>query len=360
MTRPSTLARANHTNNYTVVRKGNQSVMQHSMAALHEGEWVVDDVLMFYLRHLVSPTRAGIHSYDSHFMDHLLDVDEAGVPAGYKYNNVRRYHRRIEEDFWELSQLFIPINKGRNHWLFARVVFENKSIEIWDSLGADEDSKQFARDIRRYLYDLKHRTPGSDSYIQGAPSFGEWCEEWKCLDMTRFCPQQTNSDDCGIFTMVSITLLANGHNLTRSSYNQEVITYQQTRRRIAFMIMEEAEKEAANSPNNLVSFLTRRPGQAAAGRRIGKTSSKSSKGKKEGKQPSSTKHSIAKSPRQKVSDTALRRQRAVALKLGLKRDEKSLADGKKMEVDKVEQGGGEKKRKRKDGDRIDVKRKRSR
>ena len=158
--------------------------------------------------------------------------------------------------------------------------------------------------------------------------------------------------------MVSITLLANGLNLTRSSYNQEVITYQQTRRRIALMIMEEAEKEAENSPNTLVTFLTRLPGRAAAGRRTGKTTSKHSKGKTEGKQATSTKHSIAKCPRQKVSETALRRQRAVAAKLGLKRDEKSVADGKKMEVEKVEQGGGEKKRKRKDGDRDDVKRKR--
>ena len=152
--------------------------MQHSMAALHEGEWVVDDVLLFYLRHLVSPTRAGIQSYGhgSHFMEQLLDVDEAGVSAGYNYNNVRRYHRRIGVDFWGLSQLFIPINKDRNHWLFARVVFESKSIEMWDSLGADEDSKQFARDVRRCLYELKHKTPGSDTCVQGAPSFDEWCE----------------------------------------------------------------------------------------------------------------------------------------------------------------------------------------
>ena len=81
MTRPSPRARANHTNNFTVVRKGNQSVMQHSMAALHEGEWVVDDVLEFYLRHLVSPTREGIQCYGTHFMDALLGVDDGGTPG---------------------------------------------------------------------------------------------------------------------------------------------------------------------------------------------------------------------------------------------------------------------------------------
>jgi hypothetical protein len=282
------------------------------------------------------------------------------VSAGYKFNEVRRYHiRRLDEDIWGLSQLFIPINKNQNHWMFVRVVFEQKRIEVWDSLGADEDSRQYTRDIRRYLYDLKYRIPASESYSQNAPSFDDWKMEWTCHDMTQRSPQQTNLDDCGIFTMVSITLLANGHELTRSSYNQEVITFQQTRRRIALMIMEDAEGNAGG----ITSFLTRSSGRTAAGMRKGPPQpkrgtgkGKPSKGKAESKQAGSTQHTVAKHPRQGISNIALCRQRLIAAKLGQKRDAKSLADARKREVEQVEVGGGEKKRKRKDGDESNVKR----
>jgi hypothetical protein len=129
MTLPTPHARAHHINNYVVTRKGNQSVLQHSKASLNEGEWVVDDVLEYYLRHLVEPTRTGVQCYGTHFASKLLQINEEGVSAGYKFNGVRRYHiRRLDEDIWGLSQLFIPINKNQNHWMFVRVVFEQKRI----------------------------------------------------------------------------------------------------------------------------------------------------------------------------------------------------------------------------------------
>ena len=51
------------------------------------------------------------------------------------------------------------------------------------------------------------------------PSYDEWKKEWRYSDRSLNAPRQTNTYDCGIFTLVSMYLLSRGLEL---SYRRKV------------------------------------------------------------------------------------------------------------------------------------------
>ena len=83
----------------------------------------------------------------------------------------------------------------------------------------------------RYLYDV-HRL----EQPQTQDTLDDWRQAWTCIDQSSNSPRQRNSDDCGIFTLVSLALLSNGTRLQQDSYSQSIIRTRQTRRRIAYLI----------------------------------------------------------------------------------------------------------------------------
>jgi hypothetical protein len=82
----------------------------------------------------------------------------------------------------------------------------------------------------RYLYDV-HRQEQPQSH----DTLENWRQEWTCNDQSANSPRQRNSDDCGIFALVSMSLLSNGTILRQDSYSQSIIYDRQTRRRIAYL-----------------------------------------------------------------------------------------------------------------------------
>ena len=82
-----------------------------------------------------------------------------------------------------------------------------------------------------YPYDVhQHKQP------QDQNTLNNWRLAWTCTDQSTHSPQKENSNDCGIFALVSLALLSNGARLQRDSYSQNIIYTRQTRQRIPYLI----------------------------------------------------------------------------------------------------------------------------
>ena len=104
-------------------------------------------------------------------------------------------------------------------------------IEAWNFAGRERVNNAYLTHALRYLYDeFAAASPGV------TPPFNVWHRPWTLEDRSGDLPRQGNSYDCGIFTMVSIALLAQGLRLNKHSYTQSIIYGLATRRRIAYLI----------------------------------------------------------------------------------------------------------------------------
>ena len=109
---------------------------------------------------------------------------------------------------FNLDQLFIPINVDNGtHWIFIRVQFGCKSIELYDSHGSVNPERQrYLWATRRYLYEEKYKEVALDD----RPDFDVWKYTWTTQDKSRDSPKQENTFDCETFVMISIYLISRG------------------------------------------------------------------------------------------------------------------------------------------------------
>ena len=159
----------------------------------------------------------------------------------------------------DLDDLFVPINVGNVHWLFAHVDFRESSIKLYDSSGqVSPGHRQYLVAIRRYLFDDEFK----DTSVNLRPDFDEWKRSWKLENRSYHTPRQRNDFDCGVFTMLSIYLLSMGVTLSRSTYDQHIVTHQQLRRSIASALMKANDL----APEGSVLGYMSRQGNTAASR----------------------------------------------------------------------------------------------
>ena len=102
--------------------------------------------------------------------------------------------------------------------------------------------------MRRYLYDEEYK----DVPVEQRPDFEQWKTTWAIRNMSSSSPKQTNGDDCGVFTILSIYLLSRGVQLSRSSYSQSCVVTRQLRRSIAFALLQANERAPPSSVRNLL------------------------------------------------------------------------------------------------------------
>ena len=162
----------------------------------------------------------------------------------YDYREVVGWSDHIEGGLFNLEQLFVPINITNTHWIFIRVHFESKTIEIYNSFGSpDHQYQKYLWVMRSYLYDKEFK----DVVPEARPNFDDWKRTWKTQDKSRDSPRQENMYDCRLFTMISIYLMSRGVQLQRSSYDQFGVSSRQLRQTIAFVLVQ------ANEPSPTVS-----------------------------------------------------------------------------------------------------------
>ena len=107
----------------------------------------------------------------------------------------------------------------------------SKAIELYDSMGKRQSNDHYLEHTMRYIYGTLFKHAGEDK-----PAFAYWSQDWSASDESDRSPLQDNGYDCGMFTLISMGLLRNGHRLNRSSYRQSTLRMRLSRRKLAWTI----------------------------------------------------------------------------------------------------------------------------
>ena len=184
--------------------------------------WLNDEVINYACRVFVQPRQAEhrrkVHVYNSYFMTMLMRC--VGRTDSCNFSDVHGFDGRIHGGLSSLDELYIPVNLNDNHWIFIRVIFSSKVIELWDSTGIKVVHESSLRATHKYLHYALHK--GLEG---GAPPYETWLVDWTAVNRSNDSPRQINGADCGIFMLTSMALLRSGDRLEPRSYTQEMLSF---------------------------------------------------------------------------------------------------------------------------------------
>lgn len=182
-----------------------------SVRRLMEKAWIKDDVINAYFTEIKKADQRDYNQttkrktngdrlcwfWPSHFF-----VNLAGGKTPYSHDNVRNWSQRVPtKNIFDLDKLLIPANVGNAHWFLCVVSFEDKQIFIYDSIRDDERCLRFQTHLLAFICDeYKYRNMGEEMQDKN---------EWKLP--VNDAPQQRNSIDCGVFTVLFGVFLAGGY-----------------------------------------------------------------------------------------------------------------------------------------------------
>ena len=229
-------------------------------------------VINTFLRHVLKPKMRDGHTYffTSYFLSTLLHTGPSGRNAPrYEYNAVRRWGKTLRRanGILGVKEIFVPINCRCEHWLFLRANTTDKTVVLWDSQGVKQSNQLYLDTMVQYLKDKYNE-------LTGHP-VAEWTRLWRKIDDSGQSPRQNNGYDCGIFTLASISLLAQKIPLTTRSYTEAELHLHDTRKRIALLLWQASHNHPRQRPRSATSSRTP-PSFTSTTRRPQKTSSRHS------------------------------------------------------------------------------------
>ncbi|CAB0012285.1 unnamed protein product [Nesidiocoris tenuis] len=171
-----------------LVHKFGLRITRDNLLSLKPGNWVDDMVVNFYmelidLRSRENPTLPTSFCFNSFLYPSL-------VAGG--YDRVRMFTRR--SNIFEKSIICIPIFQS-NHWTLIVVKVKEKQIIYLDSLSEKKDSKILVRESTTILDNIHSYL--AYEYLEKTGVLLD-SENWETIGI-RSIPQQSNSDDCGVF-----------------------------------------------------------------------------------------------------------------------------------------------------------------
>ncbi|KAH9671507.1 hypothetical protein KPL70_017399 [Citrus sinensis] len=102
--------------------------------------------------------------------------------------------------FADVDMVLIPINLEDNHWVVARVDFQHKQIEIYDSMKEFREDKTYGQFLKplqvifpQWLEDV--------GFYDNRPNLRS-AEPWKLVSIDDVPQQQPGSGDCGVFMLM--------------------------------------------------------------------------------------------------------------------------------------------------------------
>ena len=95
-------------------------------------------------------------------------------------------------------------------------------------------NQKHLEDMKHYLFDKYH-----DEQVNGEQiPWEQWNADWECVDCSDTVPYQENGVDCGVFTLITMSLLAQGIEVTPRLYSQSMVDRQKCRLRIAYLLWQ--------------------------------------------------------------------------------------------------------------------------
>ena len=138
-------------NKVNTFKRANINATQSDFSRLKGTEWLTDNIIDMFLQVSVQDVMPQTHCYTSHCSSKVLS--ESGDNVIYDYSKIVCWSDHIDGGLFNLDQLFIPINIKDEHWIFVRVQFKSKTIEIYNSFGSPNHHYQkYFWAMRTYLY----------------------------------------------------------------------------------------------------------------------------------------------------------------------------------------------------------------
>ena len=104
-------------------------------------------------------------------------------------------------------------------------------------ISRSTENKKYLKVTENYMYEALTKDQGEERQ-----EFAAWKEAWSSTDQSENSPKQGNEYDCGVFTLISMSLLQNGHRLRSNSYFQNTLYHRHLGEKTSMDNMEDRPK----------------------------------------------------------------------------------------------------------------------
>jgi sentrin-specific protease 1 len=209
-----------------LLERFNARLYRSQILCMRPGTWLNDEIInhYFYLlqersEHLCKDFAPGQRGQGTNlrcYMHSTLFLSKLTFGGVYTYSRVEKWTTRGTRlaDLFEKDIVFFPHNIGGIHWALCAAYMVGHRLEYFDSMSTDEKGltgKECMENVLRYLSD-EHTRLGKGPLDTS---------EWSCMNHGKSCPQQTNSNDCGVFMCSFVKHLSVGAPLDFSQNNMD-------------------------------------------------------------------------------------------------------------------------------------------
>jgi sentrin-specific protease 1 len=215
-----------------LLERFNAKVYRSQIRCMRPGTWLNDEIINQYLFLLqersallckdLAPGQRGQGARLRCYMHNTQFYTKLTEGGTYDYSRVAKWTSRgtRKADLFDKDIVFFPRNIGGAHWTLCVAYMTERRIEYLDSMGAA--GSECMADVLRYLADEhadKKKIPLDTS-------------AWTTKSHRRNCPQQHNTNDCGVFLSTFVNHLSVGAKLDFSQSDMEYY-----RKRIALDVL---------------------------------------------------------------------------------------------------------------------------
>ncbi|CAG8531421.1 535_t:CDS:2 [Acaulospora colombiana] len=224
-----------------VIEKFNLSIKIKDIQTLSIGSWLNDEIINFYCNLIMERAKTcpekypPIHIVNTFFYSTLMG-DSGGIERLSRWF-LKPKKKIPPPNLFDKKFIFIPINTTV-HWTLAVANFELKRFEMYDSLGAGFRTG-FLSKLKEFFNYMAQKNNCTEFDF----------ENWESKEFRSSSPQQLNSDDCGVFAMITLEHLARQAHL---QFSQALMPYFRERMIIEIKM---AGKDCKDSESLYVSTL---------------------------------------------------------------------------------------------------------
>ncbi|CCF73590.1 sentrin-specific protease 1 [Babesia microti strain RI] len=181
--------------NEILVSKFGLDISRQNIECLHEGNWLNDEVINFYMsmlqiendKYYAAGKAPKCYIFNTFFFPSLT-----GSGRGYNYSAVQRWTKRKKIDIFTVDILLVPVHVSEVHWALGVIDMRasGKQILMLDSLGGSGNELWF-QVAKRYIKDEYKDKKNKNLLL----------DDWN-FDHSRLpseLPLQENGYDCGVF-----------------------------------------------------------------------------------------------------------------------------------------------------------------
>jgi sentrin-specific protease 1 len=165
-------------------------ILRKDILTLRNGVWINDEIVNMcgsLIESLAKDKGLKVCILPSFFWSKLTEN------KSYSYDNVKKWIKKRGSDITALEMLIMPINHSNCHWSVVVINMKLKKMFALDSVSFRVDSKKTA-----YFNHLLHFLEDALRDLKMSFTRSEW--KWEAYDGGEI-PSQSNSFDCGLFTI---------------------------------------------------------------------------------------------------------------------------------------------------------------